>query len=100
MRFSLSTVSSTEWLLFLSTIPCAIEPSPIKPPELYPEIEPYAHGLLDVGHSDHVYWETCGHACGKRAAMVHGRPGAECTPVCPSVGVPHRCIASPSVSRR
>src|SRR5258708_2951419 len=80
MRFSLSTVSSTEWLLFLSTIPSAIEPSPIKPPELYPEIEPYAQGMLDVGHGDRISWETCGNPSGKPAVVVHGGPGSGCSP--------------------
>src|SRR3954447_5104492 len=28
--------------------------------ELYPEIEPYGHGMLDVGDGHRVYWETCG----------------------------------------
>jgi hypothetical protein len=33
--------------------------------ELYPEIEPYAHGFLDVGHSNRIYWEECGNPHGK-----------------------------------
>lgn len=27
---------------------------------LYPAIEPYDHGLLDVGDGNRVYWEVCG----------------------------------------
>jgi proline iminopeptidase len=28
--------------------------------DLYPPIEPYDRGLLDVGDDNRVYWETCG----------------------------------------
>ena len=48
--------------------------------ELYPPIEPYDHGLLDVGDGNLVYWETCGNPDGKPAVMVHGGPGQGCTP--------------------
>jgi proline iminopeptidase len=46
---------------------------------LYPEIEPYEHGLLDVGDGDLVYWETCGNTEGKPAVFVHGGPGSGCS---------------------
>jgi proline iminopeptidase len=45
----------------------------------YPPIDPYAHGLLDVGDANHVYWETCGNPDGKPALVVHGGPGGGCT---------------------
>ncbi|MFD0205160.1 MULTISPECIES: prolyl aminopeptidase [Saccharothrix] len=47
---------------------------------LYPEIEPYDHGLLDVGDEHHVYWEVCGNPEGKPAVVLHGGPGSGCTP--------------------
>ena len=47
---------------------------------LYPEIEPYDHGMLDVGDGNHVYWETCGNPRGKPAVMLHGGPGSGCAP--------------------
>jgi proline iminopeptidase len=47
---------------------------------LYPEIEPYAHGLLDAGDGNRVYWETCGNPAGKPAVVLHGGPGSGCTP--------------------
>ncbi len=28
--------------------------------DLYPEIKPYDHGMLEVGDGDLVFWETCG----------------------------------------
>ncbi len=46
----------------------------------YPEIEPYEHGLLDVGDGHRVYWETCGNPAGKPALVLHGGPGSGCTP--------------------
>ncbi|MGH3879996.1 MAG: hypothetical protein ACRDSK_23475 [Actinophytocola sp.] len=36
-------------------------------PEIYPKVEPYAHGMLDVGGGNHVYWEQCGNPDGKPA---------------------------------
>jgi proline iminopeptidase len=48
--------------------------------ELYPPIEPYDHGLLDVGDGNLVYWETCGNPDGKPAVLVHGGPGQGCSP--------------------
>ena len=47
---------------------------------LYPEIEPYDHGMLDVGDGNHVYWETSGNPDGKPAVVLHGGPGSGCTP--------------------
>src|SRR5271165_387676 len=45
----------------------------------YPEIEPYAHGMLDVGDGNAVYWESCGNPDGKPALVLHGGPGSGCT---------------------
>ncbi|MFD4556384.1 prolyl aminopeptidase [Streptomyces sp. NPDC058469] len=47
---------------------------------LYPEIEPYDHGMLDVGDGNRVYWETCGNPHGKPAVVLHGGPGSGCSP--------------------
>jgi proline iminopeptidase len=46
---------------------------------LYPEIEPYEHGMLEVGDGNFVYWETCGNPRGKPAIVLHGGPGSGCT---------------------
>lgn len=43
---------------------------------LYPEIEPYDHGLLDVGDGNHVYWKVCGNPRGRPAVVLHGGPGS------------------------
>ncbi|ATL26955.1 prolyl aminopeptidase [Streptomyces formicae] len=47
---------------------------------LYPDIEPYDHGMLDVGDGNRVYWEVCGNPLGKPAVVLHGGPGSGCTP--------------------
>jgi proline iminopeptidase len=47
---------------------------------MYPEIEPYDHGMLDVGDGNCIYWETCGNPRGKPALVLHGGPGSGCTP--------------------
>ena len=47
---------------------------------LYPEIEPYAQGMLEVGGDDLVYWELCGNPSGKPAIVLHGGPGSGCNP--------------------
>ena len=48
--------------------------------EPHPPIEPYDHGMLDVGDDNLVYWEACGTADGKPALVVHGGPGSGCGP--------------------
>ena len=48
--------------------------------ELYPPVEPYDQGLLDVGDGNLVYWETCGNPDGKPAVMVYGGPGQGIAP--------------------
>jgi proline iminopeptidase len=47
---------------------------------LYPAIEPYEHGMLDVGDGNLIYWETCGNPRDKPAVFLHGGPGSGCTP--------------------
>lgn len=43
---------------------------------LYPEIEPYAHGVLEAGDGQRIYWEACGDPLGKPAVVLHGGPGS------------------------
>ena len=61
-------------------------------PGLYPEIEPYEHGMLAVGDGNLVYWETCGNPRGKTAVVLHGGPGSGCTEW-------HRRLFDPAVYR-
>ncbi|MGB3741349.1 MAG: prolyl aminopeptidase [Castellaniella sp.] len=57
---------------------------------MYPEIEPYAHGFLDVGYGHQVYWELCGNPKGTPAIFLHGGPGAGCSPTHRRVFDPQR----------
>jgi proline iminopeptidase len=47
---------------------------------LYPPIEPYETGRLDVGDGHSLYWERCGTPGAKPAVFLHGGPGAGCNP--------------------
>jgi proline iminopeptidase len=44
--------------------------------ELYPEIDPYKQGMLDVGDGHRIYWEARGAPAGKPALILHGGPGS------------------------
>ncbi len=47
---------------------------------LYPEIEPYASGHLDVGDGHVIYWERVGTPGAKPAVFLHGGPGGGISP--------------------
>lgn len=47
---------------------------------LYPPIEPFASGMLDVGDGHHVFWERCGTPGGVPAVFLHGGPGGGFAP--------------------
>ncbi len=42
---------------------------------LYPEIQPYETGMLDVGDVHRLYWELSGNPDGKPVVFLHGGPG-------------------------
>ena len=46
---------------------------------LYPPIDPYQHGMLDVGDGQRLYWEVCGNPAGKPVVFLHGGPGGNCS---------------------
>jgi proline iminopeptidase len=47
---------------------------------LYPEIEPFESGMLDVGDGHSIYWERCGTRGAKPAVFLHGGPGGGFSP--------------------
>ncbi|MBV7267007.1 prolyl aminopeptidase [Erythrobacter sp. WH131] len=47
---------------------------------LYPEIEPYETGMLDVGEGHSLYYERCGTPGAKPAVFLHGGPGGGMAP--------------------
>ena len=57
---------------------------------LYPEIEPYARGHLDVGDGHSIYWERVGTPGAKPAVFLHGGPGGAISPR-------HRCQFDPTL---
>lgn len=58
---------------------------------LYPDIEPYAAGLLKRGNHQ-VYVEQCGNPKGLPVLFLHGGPGSGCKPY-------HRCLFDPEKYR-
>lgn len=59
---------------------------------LYPEIEPYDGGMLDVGDGQRIHWELCGNPDGKPAVFLHGGPGGGIVP-------DHRRVFDPAAYR-
>ena len=47
---------------------------------IYPEIEPYAQGLLEVTGGHRIYYEECGNPAGQPVLFLHGGPGSGCNP--------------------
>jgi proline iminopeptidase len=45
-------------------------------PQRFPDIEPYATGMLSVGDGHEIYWETVGNPDGLPAVYLHGGPGS------------------------
>src|SRR5690606_7571023 len=46
---------------------------------LYPEIEPYDTGTLEVDARHKLYYEQCGNPEGKPVVLLHGGPGGGCS---------------------
>jgi proline iminopeptidase len=57
---------------------------------LYPEIEPFETGMLDVGDGHMVYWERVGTRGAKPAVFLHGGPGG-------TIGPKHRRLFDPAL---
>src|SRR5262249_33286149 len=53
----------------------------MKPRELFPPLEPYASGTVQVDDLHTIYWEECGNPQGTPAVFLHGGPGTGCLPV-------------------
>jgi len=49
---------------------------------VYPSIEPYQLGWLEVGEPHRLYYEECGNPEGTPLLFVHGGPGAGCDAWC------------------
>ena len=49
-------------------------------PNVFPEVEPYRAGTLDVGDGNVLAWELSGNPEGKPALILHGGPGSGSSP--------------------
>ena len=47
---------------------------------LYPELQPYDHGYLNVSGGHSLYFEQCGNPKGVPVLFLHGGPGSGCNP--------------------
>jgi proline iminopeptidase len=59
---------------------------------LYPPIEPYEAGVLQVSRAHRLAYELCGNPKGRPVLFLHGGPGGGCTPE-------HRRFFDPSAYR-
>jgi proline iminopeptidase len=48
--------------------------------DLYPPLEPYGSGMLDLDGRHQMYWEQSGNPAGPAVVFLHGGPGAGATP--------------------
>src|SRR4051812_29256373 len=47
---------------------------------LFPPLEPYVNGRLEVDARHMLYWEACGNPHGMAVVFLHGGPGGGCMP--------------------
>jgi proline iminopeptidase len=47
---------------------------------VFPGIEPFESGMLEVSDSQQIYWECSGNPNGLPVVYLHGGPGSGCTP--------------------
>jgi proline iminopeptidase len=59
---------------------------------MFPNIESFESGMLDVGDSQEIYWECSGNPSGRPVVYLHGGPGSGCT-------ARNRCFFDPSIYR-
>ena len=45
-------------------------------PDLFPDLQPHHHGMLEVDGLHRLYWEQCGNPEGMPVVFLHGGPGA------------------------
>lgn len=61
------------------------------PDALYPPLEPFATGWLEVGDGHRLYYEQCGVTHGLPVVFLHGGPGSGCSPRQRQLFDPQRC---------
>lgn len=69
------------------TYSSSVHPRPLR--NLYPAIEPYSQGFLQVDEIHTLYWEQSGNPDGVPILFIHGGPGGGTSPH-------HRCFFDPA----
>ena len=59
---------------------CSERENPAYETQLWPEIEPFQTGYLEVSDIHEIYYELCGNPDGIPVFVIHGGPGAGCNP--------------------
>jgi proline iminopeptidase len=68
-------------IVFLLTwISCSNDPNSEYSTSLWPEIEPYDSGYIKVSEIHEIYYELSGNPDGIPVFVIHGGPGAGCSP--------------------
>jgi proline iminopeptidase len=67
-------------LAVLIVLACTAALAQDKETPLWPEIEPFRSGHLEVSEIHQIYYELCGNPDGKPVFMLHGGPGGRCSP--------------------
>ena len=67
-------------LILTSVFGCSEKRSSDNETNLWPEIEPFDTGYLKVSDIHEIYYELCGNPDGIPVLVIHGGPGAGCSP--------------------
>jgi len=67
-------------LILIALCGCTERKNPNNETELWPEIEPFDTGYLKVSEIHDIYYELCGNPEGIPVFVLHGGPGAGCSP--------------------
>ncbi len=79
---TISAIYSCFMIIVISLIFCARESTNKTKGviDLWPEIEPFQKDYLKVSDIHKIYYELCGNLKGKPVFVIHGGPGAGCSP--------------------
>ena len=68
------------FIISLAFCNCSSNKSTTDKISLWPEIEPFQSGYMKVSDIHEIYYELCGNPEGKPVFVIHGGPGAGCSP--------------------
>jgi len=80
MTRNISRISLLLSIIFLLSINCENHHNSKNIRILWPEIEPFLTNYLKVSDIHEIYYELCGNPEGKPVFVIHGGPGAGCSP--------------------